>query len=123
MPTRGGFPTASQPAADRDRFQRAAADFLAAQQLNADRPESRATAGNFLARRAFLSETEADYEAAIPLSPHFAPDVINLADLAGRARCRKASSSCERRSRHRRRMAGFIIMRSVSGARAVETSR
>ena len=33
------------------RFDRAAAEFVAAQQLNADRPEGRATLGNFLARR------------------------------------------------------------------------
>src|SRR5262249_48599997 len=31
-------PTASQPSADRERFDRAAAEFMAAQRLNADRP-------------------------------------------------------------------------------------
>ena len=34
-------PTASQPPADRERFERAAAEFIAAQRLNADRPEAR----------------------------------------------------------------------------------
>lgn len=42
---------ANQPYADRERFERAAAEFIAAQRLNADRPEARTTLGNFLARR------------------------------------------------------------------------
>ena len=33
-------PTASQPPADREKFERAAAEFIAAQRLNADRPGS-----------------------------------------------------------------------------------
>ena len=49
-------PTASQPPADRERFERAAAEFVAAQRLNADRPEARATLGNFYARRALAAE-------------------------------------------------------------------
>ena len=40
-------PAASQPPADRERFERAAAEFIAAQRLNADRPEARATLGEF----------------------------------------------------------------------------
>ena len=43
-------PAAEQPGADRDRFDRAAAEFVAAQRLNADRPEARTTLGSFLAR-------------------------------------------------------------------------
>ena len=41
-------PTASQPPADRPRFERAAAEFIAAQRLNADRPEARSALGSFL---------------------------------------------------------------------------
>ena len=37
-------------ARDRERFERAAAEFVAAQRLNADRPEARTTLGSFLAR-------------------------------------------------------------------------
>src|SRR5262249_19091769 len=54
-------PTASQPAADRERFERAAAEFIAAQRLNADRPEARATLGSFFARRGLTAEGEAEY--------------------------------------------------------------
>jgi len=74
-------PTASQPPADRERFERAAAEFIAAQRLNADRPEARSTLGNFFARRGRAAEAEAEYQAALRLSPHYAPAAINLADL------------------------------------------
>jgi len=82
-------PTASQPPADRGRFDLAAAEFVAAQRLNADRPEARATLGNFFARRRLAAEAEAEYRAALHLSPQYAPAAINLADLfrqAGRDR-------------------------------------
>ena len=48
-------PTANQPPADREKFERAAAEFIAAQRLNADRPESRSTLGNFSRDAADLS--------------------------------------------------------------------
>jgi predicted CXXCH cytochrome family protein len=74
-------PARSQPAADRDRFERAAGEFIAAQRLNADRPEARATLGNFYARRGLTADAEPEYKAALRLSPHYAPAAINLADL------------------------------------------
>jgi Flp pilus assembly protein TadD len=77
-------PVASQPAADRERFEHAVAEFIAAQRLNADRPEARATLGNFYARRGLTVDAEAEYKAALRLSPHYAPAAVNLADLYGR---------------------------------------
>jgi predicted CXXCH cytochrome family protein len=73
--------TASQPAADRERFERAAAEFIAAQRLNADRPEARSALGNFYARRGLAEDAEAEYKAGLRLSPQYAPAAINLADL------------------------------------------
>jgi predicted CXXCH cytochrome family protein len=74
-------PTDSLPPADRERFERAAAEYVAAQRLNADRPEARSALGNFHARRRQFADAEAEYKAALGLSPHYAPASINLADL------------------------------------------
>jgi tetratricopeptide (TPR) repeat protein len=74
-------PTASQPPADREKFERAAEEFIAAQRLNADRPESRSALASFFARRGRAVEAEVEYKAALALSPQFAPAAINLADL------------------------------------------
>jgi Flp pilus assembly protein TadD len=74
-------PPGSQPAADRERFERAAGEFVAAQRLNADRPEARTTLGSFFARSGRAAESEAEYKAALRLSPAFAPAAVNLADL------------------------------------------
>jgi predicted CXXCH cytochrome family protein len=74
-------PTASQPPADRERFERAATEFVAAQRFNADRPEARTTLGNFLARRGQPVGAETEYKAALQLSPQYVTAAINLADL------------------------------------------
>jgi predicted CXXCH cytochrome family protein len=74
-------PTANQPAADRERFEHAAAEFVAAQRFNADRPESRSALGSFYAKRGLAADAEAEYRAALRLSPHYAPAAVNLADL------------------------------------------
>ena len=66
---------------DRERFERAAAEFIAAQRLNADRPEARSALGNFLARRGQPAEAESEYKAALRLSAQYVPAAINLADL------------------------------------------
>ena len=75
------LPTASQPSADREKFERAAAEFIAAQRFNADRPESRSALGSFFAKRDRPGEAEAEYKAALRLSPQYAPAATNLADL------------------------------------------
>jgi tetratricopeptide (TPR) repeat protein len=74
-------PTARQPASDRAAFDRAADEFIAAQRLNADRPEARTTLGNFLVRRGLTEDAENEYKAGLRLSPQYAPAAINLADL------------------------------------------
>ena len=74
-------PTANQPEADRERFERAAAEFIAAQQLSADRPEGRTALGSFLVRRGLITDAEAEYKAGLRLSLQYAPAAINLADL------------------------------------------
>ncbi|SIO39491.1 doubled CXXCH domain-containing protein [Bradyrhizobium erythrophlei] len=74
-------PTASQSPPDRARFDLAAAEFIAAQRANAERPEARTTLGNFLAQRGMTADAETEYKAALRLSPQYATAAINLADL------------------------------------------
>jgi predicted CXXCH cytochrome family protein len=74
-------PTASQPPADREKFNHAAAEFIAAQRLNADRPQALSALGRFYARRGLPPEAEREYKAALRLSPQYAPAAANLADL------------------------------------------
>lgn len=75
------IPLAQQPAEDRRAFESAALEFVAAQRLNADRPEARSALGAFYARIGSLREAEAELRAALRLSAAFAPAAINLADL------------------------------------------
>jgi Flp pilus assembly protein TadD len=74
-------PTANQPPADRERFDRAASEYIGAQRFNADRPESRSALASFLSKRGRPVEAEAEYKAALRLSPQYAPAAANLADL------------------------------------------
>jgi predicted CXXCH cytochrome family protein len=76
-----GVPSASQPPTDRARFDQAAAEFIAAQRANAERPEARTALGDFLAQRGRSQEAEAEYQAALRLSPQYGTAAINLADL------------------------------------------
>ena len=74
-------PAASQPEADRARFDAAAEEFVAAQRSNAERPEARTTLANFFAQRGRTAEAEAEYQAALKLSTQYPTAAINLADL------------------------------------------
>lgn len=74
-------PMAGRPPADRELFERAAAEFVTALRLNADRPEARSALGNFYAQRALFAEAESEYKAALRLNRRFAPAAVNLADL------------------------------------------
>lgn len=74
-------PPSQRPAADRDRFARASAEFVAAQELNADRPDARTALGGFYARQANAAAAETEYRAALRLDPSFAAAAINLSDL------------------------------------------
>ncbi|MDR3375468.1 MAG: cytochrome c3 family protein, partial [Ancalomicrobiaceae bacterium] len=73
--------SARQPAADRAAFERAAREFVEAQNLNADRPDARVALGAFYARRGNAAEAEREFRTALQLVPQFAPAAIHLADL------------------------------------------
>jgi predicted CXXCH cytochrome family protein len=75
------------PSADRERLSRAIDDYVAAQRVNADRPESRVNLGNLYAQRGQPAEAEAEYRAARTLDPSFTPATVYLAQLyAGQGR-------------------------------------
>ena len=76
-----GVPNTQLTASDRQRFGRAAEEFIAAQKLNADRPEARSMLGSFYAQRRATAEAETEYRAALRLSHQYTPAAINLADL------------------------------------------
>ena len=62
-------------------FRGAAAEFVAAERFNADRPEHRTNLGGFFAERGETVAAEAEYRAALALDPRFVPAWANLADL------------------------------------------
>jgi tetratricopeptide (TPR) repeat protein len=68
-------------AAARAAFNEAAAEYVAAERFNADRPEHRTNLGGFLAERADPTAAEAEYRAALELDARFVPAWANLADL------------------------------------------
>jgi predicted CXXCH cytochrome family protein len=74
-------PTANQPPVDREGFDQAATEFVAAQRLNAERPEARSALGTFYAQRGLFGDAVTEFTAALRLSPQFAPAAINFADL------------------------------------------
>jgi hypothetical protein len=89
-------PAARQPPADRERFDQAAKEFVAAQRFNADRPEARTTLGNFLSQRGLAAEAETEYRAATP----------QPAIRHGGHQPRRPLSATRPRQRGRRRAAG-----------------
>ena len=75
------IPAGSLPIGQKKILQKAMADYLKTQQVNADRPEAMVNLGNFQRHRGNLKEAEANYKKAILLSAHFIPSYINLSDL------------------------------------------
>jgi len=60
---------------------RATDEYIAAQELNADRPEAHMNLGLLYAREKHLAQAEAELQASLSLDPSFAPAAVNLADL------------------------------------------
>jgi predicted CXXCH cytochrome family protein len=75
------FPAARLSPDDRERFSRAAQEYIQVQRLNADRPEGRVTLGAFFSQQGEPARAEAEYRAAIKLAPRSIPAYVNLADL------------------------------------------
>ena len=65
----------------RDAFERASAEYVAAERFNADRPENRSNLGGYLLLRGDYTGAEAEYRAALALDERYVPAWVNLADL------------------------------------------
>jgi tetratricopeptide (TPR) repeat protein len=74
-------PAASLSPDERQRFAKAAQEYIEVQRLNADRPEARVTLGAFFFQQGEPVKAEAEYQAAIKLAPRSIPAYVNLADL------------------------------------------
>jgi tetratricopeptide (TPR) repeat protein len=72
-------------------YAKAAADYVAAEEFNADRPEDRTNLGGFYAERGRYMEAEAELRSALELDPEYVPAWVNLADLM-RLRDREAEA-------------------------------
>jgi len=60
---------------------KATAELVAAEMVDADRPEAHLNLGLLDLRRRELDEAEAEYRTALHLDPNFVPALVNLADL------------------------------------------
>jgi Flp pilus assembly protein TadD len=69
------------PEAQRPALAQAVAEWTAAQELNADRPEALVNLGTFHAERGDSERAFAAFARALALDPTFAPALVNRADL------------------------------------------
>ena len=76
-----GIPLTDASAAEREALARATAEYLAAQQFNADRPEAHGNLGLYYARIGQQQRAQAEFERALAIDPGFVPAAVNLADL------------------------------------------
>jgi tetratricopeptide (TPR) repeat protein len=66
---------------EKQEFDKALAEHIAVQNLNADRPESHLNLGNLRVRQGQVEKAEEEYKKAMQLWPGFIPAYVNLADL------------------------------------------
>lgn len=69
------------PAAQREAFAKALAEYVAVQTYNADRPEGHLNLGNLYANRGDLDRARAEFEKALEIDPRSVEARVNLADL------------------------------------------
>jgi predicted CXXCH cytochrome family protein len=76
-----GAPRERLTEAQRTALDRGLAEYIAAEQFNADRPESHVNLGLLYATQGRFAEAEAALRAALEVDPHSVPAAVNLADL------------------------------------------
>jgi predicted CXXCH cytochrome family protein len=75
------LPGDALPPALRSQLDRGVAEYVAAQEVDADRPEAHTNLGTFYAQRGRRKEAEIELRTAIRMRPDFTPAYVNLADL------------------------------------------
>jgi tetratricopeptide (TPR) repeat protein len=75
-------PAAQLTEAQRGALARALEEYIAAQQVNAERPEAHLNLGNLYAEQGQFAAAEAAYRTALRRQPTFVQAYVNLADLA-----------------------------------------
>jgi tetratricopeptide (TPR) repeat protein len=75
------LPRAGLSGAQQAALERGAAEWIAAQEFNADRPESHANLGTLRAELGQSEQALADFAQALAIDPHFTPAAANRADL------------------------------------------
>ncbi|HEV2171166.1 MAG TPA: tetratricopeptide repeat protein, partial [Candidatus Binatus sp.] len=76
-----GVPARNLPPDVAAAFSRATNEYIAAQELDADRPEAHMNLGLLYAKQNHLEQAEAELKTALSLDPGFAPAAVNLSDL------------------------------------------
>lgn len=76
-----GAPADALPKGAAAALDKATAEYVGAQELNADRPEAHGNLALLFAREKRFSEAERELATALSLDPSFAPAAVNLADL------------------------------------------
>jgi predicted CXXCH cytochrome family protein len=111
-------PTDRMTAAQRQALERGLAEYVRAQQFNADRPEGHLNLGLLHATQGRPVEAEAALRTALQIDPRFAPASVNLADLyraTGRdaegERVLRAALEQDARSAPARHALGLLLVR------------
>jgi predicted CXXCH cytochrome family protein len=76
-----GTPPAALVEGQRGDLERAVAELVQSEQVNADRPEAHVNLGNLYARLGRPADAESELRTALVLDPGFVPALVNLADL------------------------------------------
>ncbi len=76
-----GVDPSTLTSAQRSAYDSANKELVAAEMINADRPEAHLNLGLLAVRQGRADEAEAQYQTALRLDPSFVPAMLNLADL------------------------------------------
>jgi predicted CXXCH cytochrome family protein len=76
-----GTPPAALAEGQRSDLDRAVAEWVQSEQVNADRPEAHVNLANLYGRLGRTADAESELRTALSLDPRFVPALVNLADL------------------------------------------